>query len=140
MTRKSFGLMTRKLSVTESQRSAQFRGTVSRRNPSVASANWGARGVAFVVRDVSVHEAPQSLDRIEMRAIGRDEMQLDPAPGLGEPFLYQLGVMIARVVKKDMDQRQQRLERLDRFQQPDRRDGVDKFPPCDCRAISTAFR
>ena len=40
MTRKSFGLMTRKLSVTESQRSAQFRGTVSRRKPSVASANW----------------------------------------------------------------------------------------------------
>ena len=40
MTRKSFGLMTRKLSVTQSQRSAQFRGTVSRRKPSVASANW----------------------------------------------------------------------------------------------------
>ena len=39
-TRKSLGLMMRKLSVTESQRSAQFRGTVSRRNPSVASANW----------------------------------------------------------------------------------------------------
>jgi hypothetical protein len=49
-------------------------------------------------------------------------------------------VMIARVVKKDMDQRQQRIERLDRFQQPDRRDGVNEFPPCDCRAISTAFR
>jgi glyoxylate utilization-related uncharacterized protein len=40
MTRKFFGLMTRKLSVTESQRSVQFRGTVSRRKPSVASANW----------------------------------------------------------------------------------------------------
>jgi uncharacterized protein len=40
MTRKSFGLMTRKLSVTESQRSAQFRGTFSRRKLSVASANW----------------------------------------------------------------------------------------------------
>jgi hypothetical protein len=40
MTRKSFGLMTRKLSETESQRSAQLRGTVSRRNPRVASANW----------------------------------------------------------------------------------------------------
>src|SRR4029077_479628 len=39
-TRKSFGLMTRKLSVTESQRSAQFRGTFSRRKLSVASANW----------------------------------------------------------------------------------------------------
>ena len=39
-TRKSMGLMMRKLSVTESQRSAQFRGTISRRKPSVASANW----------------------------------------------------------------------------------------------------
>src|SRR5450830_1239304 len=39
-TRKSFGLMTRKLSVTESHRIAQFRGTFSRRKPSVASANW----------------------------------------------------------------------------------------------------
>src|SRR5450756_1569158 len=40
ITRKSLGLMTRKLSVTESHRSAQFRGTFSRRKPSVASANW----------------------------------------------------------------------------------------------------
>src|SRR5450759_2212456 len=39
-TRKSFGLMTRKLSVTESHRSAQFRGTFSRKKPSGASANW----------------------------------------------------------------------------------------------------
>ena len=38
--RKSLGSMMRKLSVTESQRSAQFRGTVPRKNPSVASANW----------------------------------------------------------------------------------------------------
>src|SRR5665811_630616 len=62
-----------------------------------------------------------------MRAIGRDEMQLDPAPGPGEPFLHQLGVVIARVVKKDMDEHQQRIERLDRFQEPDRRDGVDGY-------------
>src|SRR5450830_1540795 len=40
ITRKSLGLMMRKLSVTESQSSAQFRGTFSRRKPSVASANW----------------------------------------------------------------------------------------------------
>ena len=40
ITRNSFGLMTRKLSVTESQRSAQFRGTFSRRKLNVASANW----------------------------------------------------------------------------------------------------
>ena len=40
ITRNSFGLMTRKLSVTKSQRPAQFRGTFSRRKLSVASANW----------------------------------------------------------------------------------------------------
>src|SRR5208282_6653925 len=39
-TRNSLGDMTRKLSVTESRSSAQLRGTFSRRNSSVASANW----------------------------------------------------------------------------------------------------
>ena len=54
-------------------------------------------------------------------------MQLDPAPGSRKPFLHQLGVMIARVVEKDMDERQHRIERRDRFQEPDRRDGVDGY-------------
>jgi len=80
----------------------------------------GASCIAFVVRDVSVHEAPEPLDRIEMRTIGRDEMQLDPAAGPGEPLLHQLGMMIARVVEKDMDEHEHRIERRDRFQQPDR--------------------
>src|SRR6202158_582682 len=52
----------------------------------------GACCVAFVVRDVSVHEAPQPLDRIQMRTIGRNEMQLDPAPRSSKPFLHQSGV------------------------------------------------
>jgi hypothetical protein len=30
-------------------------------------------------------------------------MQLDPAPRSSKPFLHQSGVVIARVVKKDMD-------------------------------------
>ena len=38
-TRKSFGLMTRKLSVTESRKLLQFLGTLSRKKSSVASAN-----------------------------------------------------------------------------------------------------
>jgi hypothetical protein len=38
-TRKSFGLMTRKLSVTESRKLPQFLGTLSRKKSSVASAN-----------------------------------------------------------------------------------------------------
>ena len=40
MSRKSFGRMTRKLSVTESQIPTQSRGTLLRRKPSAASANW----------------------------------------------------------------------------------------------------
>ena len=52
-------------------------------------------------------------------------MQPDAATGPRQPFLHQLGVMIARVVEKDMDEHQQRIERFDRFQQPDRRGGVD---------------
>jgi len=38
-TRKSFGLMTRKLSVTESRKLLQFLGTLSRKKSSVTSAN-----------------------------------------------------------------------------------------------------
>src|ERR1035441_3784026 len=62
-----------------------------------------------------------------MRAIGRDEMQLDPAPWPGKPFLHQPGVMVARVVEKDMDERHHRIERCDRFQEPNRRGGVDGY-------------
>src|SRR5271169_2860116 len=52
-------------------------------------------------------------------------MQLDPAPWPGEPFPHELGRMIARVVEKDMDEHEHRIERLDRFQETDRRGGVD---------------
>src|SRR5450759_453632 len=52
-------------------------------------------------------------------------MQLDPAPGLGEPLPHELGMMIARVVEKDMDEDEHRIERLDRLQQTDGRGGVD---------------
>src|ERR1700730_17915211 len=35
-------------------------------------------------------------------------MQLDPAPWPGEPFPHELGMMIARVVEKDMDEHEHR--------------------------------
>jgi hypothetical protein len=79
--------MTRKFSVTDSQNSAQLRGTFLRRKLSAASAN-SAQVLGFVVSDVSVHEAPQLLDRIEMRTLARNEMQLDPALRLGDPVLH----------------------------------------------------
>src|ERR1700731_1635777 len=52
-------------------------------------------------------------------------MQLDPAPWPGEPFPHELGMMIERVVEKDMDEHEHRIERLDRFQETNRRGGVD---------------
>src|ERR1019366_825850 len=52
-------------------------------------------------------------------------MQSDPAACLREPFAHELGMMIARVVEKDMDQHEHRIERLDRLQETDRRGGVD---------------
>ena len=52
-------------------------------------------------------------------------MQLDPATRLSKPFLHELGMMIGCVVEKDMDEREQRIERLDRIQETDRRSGVD---------------
>ena len=57
MTRKFFGNMTRKLSLTESRNQAQFLGTLSRRNTSVGSANW-VKVAEDLVRDALVHHAP----------------------------------------------------------------------------------
>ncbi|MFZ3327981.1 MAG: transposase [Methylocella sp.] len=52
-------------------------------------------------------------------------MQLDSAAGPGEPFPRELGMMIARVVEKDMDEHEHRIERLDRFQELYRRGSVN---------------
>ena len=60
------------------------------------------------MRDVLVHDAPQPLDRVQVRAIGWNEMQPDPEAGPGKPrSCTELGVMIVRVVKqkKTWDQR-----------------------------------
>jgi hypothetical protein len=57
--------------VTESQNSAVaghfFAQEIERR-----IGELGAGFVGFVVGDVSVHEAPQPLDRIEMRTVGTE--------------------------------------------------------------------
>src|ERR1700761_2026628 len=62
-----------------------------------------------------------------MRAKGRQEMQLDPAPGPGQPFLHELGVVIARVVQEYVDADHEGIQRFQRFEQPDRRLRVDRF-------------
>src|ERR1700748_1621599 len=59
-----------------------------------------------------------------MRAVARNEMQLDAATGPRQPLLHQLGVMVARIVEKDMDEHHQRIKCLDRFEQRDRRGSI----------------
>ena len=44
--------------------------------------------------DVFVHLPPQTFDGVQIRAVGRDEMELDPPPLLGQPFLNDFGVMV----------------------------------------------
>lgn len=98
--------MVRKLSVIALWKRYQFRGTF------LLVKNFGCRireriacCVGFVVRDVPVHDASQPLARFEMRAILRDEMQFDPAAWPLELGAHELGVVIARVVEIDMDER-----------------------------------
>src|SRR4029079_19108604 len=53
--------------------------------------------VTSVVCDVIVHQPPRPLDRVQMRAVGRDEVKLDPTPRPRQPSLHQFGVMIPGV-------------------------------------------
>jgi hypothetical protein len=80
--------------------------------------------VTSIVRDMLVHQAPKPLDRIQMRAIGRNEVALDPAPWSRQPSLHQLGVVVAGIVQKQMDQPLARIHRLDRPHQHDRADRI----------------
>src|SRR3979411_1395490 len=47
------------------------------------------RGVAFVVCGVSVHQPPQSFDRVEMWRVGWNEVELDSAAGPCQPTFGQ---------------------------------------------------
>src|ERR1700719_2601679 len=60
--------------------------------------------VAPVVGDVLVHQPPQALDRIEMRAVAGNEMKPDPAPRPRQPLLHEPRMMVAGIVEKDVDQ------------------------------------
>ena len=53
-------------------------------------------------------------------------MQLDPAPRPSQPGLNQLGVMIAGIVQKDVDEPHIRIPRLDRHQQHDHAESVHR--------------
>jgi len=49
--------------------------------------------MASGVDDMLMHQPPQPFDRIEMGAIGRDDVKLDPAALLRQPLPNQSGVM-----------------------------------------------
>src|SRR3954449_13030768 len=52
-------------------------------------------GVTSVVGHVLVHQPPETLDRVQMRAVGRNEMEPDPPARHGQPILNRPGVMVA---------------------------------------------
>ena len=80
-----------------------------------------------VVGEMLVHDAPQPLDRVQMRAVVGDEVQADSSAGLREPLLNENGVVIARIVKEDVDQDPRRVSAFDCFQELDRRGRIDGF-------------
>src|SRR6202030_4175595 len=69
-----------------------------------------------VVGDMLVHQAPKPLDRIQMRAIGGNEVEVYPALRSCQPSLHQFGVVVAGIVQKQMDQPLAWIHRLDRDQ------------------------
>src|ERR1700727_3846210 len=70
--------------------------------------------VAFVVSAMPVHQSPQSFDRVQMWAVGRDEVQPNPASRPCQPLLPQLRMMISGFVEKYMDKPLARIHRLNR--------------------------
>lgn len=83
--------------------------------------------VASVVGDVLVHQPPEALDRVEMRAVGGDETQLDPALRPVQPSLHQPRMMATGIVHEQVDQPLVWIHRLDRDQQ---HDGVGRIHRC----------
>src|SRR5580700_985583 len=80
-----------------------------------------------VVSEMLVHDAPQPLYRVQMWTVAGNEVQLDPSAGLRKPLLDENGVVVARIVQEDVDQRHLRISRFDCFQQLDRRSRIDGF-------------
>jgi hypothetical protein len=127
MTRKCLGDMNSKIVGDRTAEVPPITGNIFTQEAERRIGEVGASCATSVMSDMLVHDAPQALDRVQVRAIGRDEMQFDSATRLRQPFLHKLGMMITRVVQKDMDECQHRIKRFDRFQQFDRRGGVDGF-------------
>ena len=61
------------------------------------------RGVMAIVGHAFVHDAPETLDRVEMRCVGWQKMQFHSALWIGQPWLQYFGVVIPGIVEKHVD-------------------------------------
>ena len=59
--------------------------------------------VVFVARHVVMQDVPQSLDGVEVGAIGWQKVQNDAPPAGGEPFFDRCAIVVTRIVEKDVD-------------------------------------
>src|SRR5208283_1246942 len=82
-------------------------------------------GVALVVGDVLVHHLPEPFDRVEVRTVGRHEMQDDAPPRLLQPVLDGSGMVVAGVVEENVDAAHRRTGLLQRLEQGDRARRID---------------
>ena len=76
-------------------------------------AELGEGLVVPVVGDVFVHQGPQLFDGIEMRTVGRKEVQHDFAAGRRKPRFDDAGLVIAGVVDEDVDEAHRGVGALD---------------------------
>jgi hypothetical protein len=89
--------------------------------------------VSSVVGYVPMHQSPEPFDWVEVRAVGRDEVQFDAASWPCEPFLHQSGVMVAGIIEKQMNEPLAGMHVLNGNQQPDGALRIDSqgFQHCD---------
>ena len=81
--------------------------------------------VVSIVGRVLMHEAPASLDRIEVRTIGWDEVQHALASSSLEPVAHAPGMMVAGIVQVDMDPSFLGMCNFDRLEQGDQASCID---------------
>ena len=60
-------------------------------------------GVMAIVGHAFVHDAPETLNRVEMWGVGRQEMQLHTTLRAGQPWLQYFGVVIPGIVEEHVD-------------------------------------
>ena len=60
-------------------------------------------GMVVIAGNMFVHDAPQSFNRVQMRCIGRQEMQFYPSFRCFQPRLQDLRMVIAGIIEIHMN-------------------------------------